>query len=212
MEIADKAVVLLATPDYNDISNWPRTVSADNVPVRPFFMSSDWREYMYSSFGDYQTRYCCTPRGTTAPASTTMIEGPDGVLIEVVDTGTVNFGGHQLRMQPVHKLSTALVYDVPIPTRLGTLDVVTLMSWRDKIYPDEGNLEIYAIPDYTRWDIRANWVSPNGKYTVTGWVTNLLDLVQVQSYSPRDGNGVAGPVHGSVTDERRIGLTFNYQL
>ena len=178
----------------------------DNLSLRGFY------EYMYSSFGDYQTRYCCTPRGTTEPASTTMIEGPDGVLIEVVDTGTVNFGGHQLRMQPVHKLSTALVYDVPIPTRLGTLDVVTLMSWRDKMYPDEGNLEIYAIPDYTRWDIRANWVSPNGKYSVTGWVTNLLDLVQVQSYSPRDGNGVTNAVHGSVTDERRIGLTFNYQL
>lgn len=178
----------------------------DSLTLRGFY------EYMYSSFGDYQTRYCCTPRGTTAPASTTMIEGPDGVLIEVVDTGTVNFGGHQLRMQPVHKLSSALTYDVPIPARLGRLDLVTLMSWRGQMYPDEGNLEIYAIPDYTRWDIRANWLSPNDKYTVTAWVTNVLDVVQVQSYSPRDGNGVTGPVHGSVTDERRIGLTFNYQL
>lgn len=63
-------------------------------------------------------------------------------------------------------------------------------------------------------------------------------LVQVQSYSPRDGNGVSklvtarlqmcampmpvfpadsrgrndAAVHGSVTNERRIGITFNYQL
>jgi outer membrane receptor protein involved in Fe transport len=178
----------------------------DRLVLRGFY------EYMYSSFGDYQTRYCCTPQGTTEPASTTMIEGPDGVLIEVVDTGTVNFGGHQLRMQPNHKLSAALTYDIPMSAEYGTLDVVTLLSWRGEMYPDEGNLDIYAIPDYTRWDLRANWASPTGQYTVTAWASNLLDLIQVQSYSPRDGNGVTAPVHGSVTDARRIGITLNYQL
>ena len=176
------------------------------------FVLRGFYEYMYSSFGDYQTRYCCTPGGTFAPASTTEVIGPDGVLIEVVDTGTVNFGGHSLRMQPEHKLSATLSYDVPISGDRGSLEVVTIVNWRDKMYPDEGNLRIYAIPDYTRWDLRANWASPDGRYTVTGWVTNLLDLVQVQSYSPRDGNGVAAPIHGSVTDARRIGVTFGYQL
>ena len=179
---------------------------SDRLILRGFY------DYMYSSFGDYQTRYCCTPRGTTAPPSTTMVEGPDGALIEVVDTGTVNFGGHSLRMQPEHKLSAAASYAVPMPGDRGTLDLVTIMSWRDQMYPDEGNLEIYAIPAYTRWDLRANWVSPDGRYSVSGWVTNLLDVVQVQSYSPRDGNGVTAPVHGSVTDSRRIGLTFNYRM
>ena len=179
---------------------------SDRLLVRGFY------EYMYSSFGDYQTRYCCTPGGTTAAPSTTMVEGPDGVLIEVVDTGTVNFGGHSLRMQPEHKLSAAASYAVPMPGDRGSLDVVTIMSWRDKMYPDEGNLDIYAIPAYTRWDLRANWVSADGRYSVSGWVTNLLDVVQVQSYSPRDGNGVTAPVHGSVTDSRRIGLTFNYRM
>ena len=179
---------------------------SERFRVRGFY------EYMYSSFGDYQTRYCCTPEGTVEPPSTTMIEGPDGVLIEVVDTGTVNFGGHSLRMQPAHKLSAAFTYDVPMPESRGRMDVVAIMNWRDQMYPDEGNLDIYAIPAYTRWDLRANWVSPTGQFTVSAWVTNLLDLVQVQSYSPRDGNGVTAPVHGSVTDSRRIGLTFGYQM
>ena len=176
------------------------------------FMLRGFYEYMYSSFGDYQTRYCCTPQGTVAAASTSMVLGPDGVLIEVVDTGTVNFGGHSLRMQPAHKMSAALTYDVPMPESRGRMDVVAIMNWRDQMYPDEGNLDIYAIPAYTRWDLRANWVSPDGKLTVSGWVTNLLDLVQVQSYSPRDGNGVTAPVHGSVTDARRLGVTIGYQL
>ena len=176
------------------------------------FMLRGFYEYMYSSFGDYQTRYCCTPQGTTAAPSTTTVEGPDGVLIEVVDTGTVNFGGHSLRMQPEHKMSAALTYDVPMPADRGGLDVVAILNWRDQMYPDEGNLDIYAIPAYTRWDLRANWVAPDSKLSVSAWVTNLLDLVQVQSYSPRDGNGVTAPVHGSVTDARRIGVTVNYQL
>ena len=174
----------------------------DRLVLRGFY------EYMYSSFGDFETNYCCTPQRTTQqPQVTFELEGRT-----FTGQAPVNFAGNSLRMQPQHKLSSALTYDVPMPSRFGTLDVVGLLSWRDEMYPDESNLDIYAIPDYTRWDIRANWISPNGKYTVTGWVTNLLDLVQVQSYSPRDGNGVAGPVHGSVTDERRIGLTFAYQL
>ena len=28
----------------------------------------------------------------------------------------------------------------------------------------------------------------------------------------RDGNGVTAPVNGTITDDRRIGITFNYQL
>ena len=71
---------------------------------------------------------------------------------------------------------------------------------------------IYNVPDYTRWDLRANWFSPSGTYTITGWVTNLLDVIAVQSYVQREGNGVTAPVTGTVTDERRIGITFNYQL
>ena len=123
-----------------------------------------------------------------------------------------DFGGNSLRMQPKHKMSAAATYAVPIPGDRGTLDVTALMSWRDQMYPDESNLDIYAIPAYTRWDLRANWVAPNGRYSVSGWVTNLLDLVQVQSYSPRDGNGVTAAVQGSVTDARRMGITFNYRM
>ena len=173
----------------------------DRLVLRGFY------EYMYSSFGPFETNYCCTPEGTTAPTITREIDG------RTYSGGTPsNFEGNSLRLQPNHKLSSALTYDVPIPARYGTLDVVGIMSWRDAMYPDEANLEIYEIPAYLRWDMRANWVSPNGRYTVTGWVTNVLDVVQVLSYSPRDGNGVTGPVHGTVSDERRIGLTFNYQM
>ena len=178
----------------------------DRLVLRGFY------EHMYSSFGDFNTLYCCTPEGTSPPGSAAVFTDANGNSVELNTTGLVNFGGHSLRMQPENKLSATLTYDVPVNPDWGTLDVTTIMSWRDTMYPDEGNLDIMAIPAYTRWDIRANWVSPSGTYAVTGWVSNVLDLVQVQSYSPRDGNGVTAPVNGTVTDARRIGLTLNYQL
>ncbi len=178
----------------------------DRLVLRGFY------EHMYSSFGDFDTLYCCTPAGTSPPGATATFTDANGANVSLNTTGLVNFGGHSLRMQPENKLSATLTYDVPVNPDWGSLDVTTIMSWRDTMYPDEGNLDIMAIPAYTRWDVRANWVSPSGAYTVTGWVTNVLDLIQVQSYSPRDGNGVTAPVNGTVTDARRIGLTFQYQL
>mgnify|MGYP006175644811 CR=1 FL=1 len=178
----------------------------DRLVLRGFY------EHMYSSFGDFETVYCCSPGGTTNAASTLTAIDANGNQIELNNTGSVNFGGHQLRMQPENKLSATLTYDVPVDADWGSLDVVAIMAWRGSMFPDEGNLEIYEIPDYTRWDLRANWLSPSGTYSVSGWVTNLLDVIAVQSYSPRDGNGVTSPISGTVTDERRIGVTFNYQL
>ena len=179
---------------------------SDRLTVRGFY------EYMYSSFGDFQTNYCCDPDGNlTSETVTIQVPGPDGT-VSFTGPAPVNFRGNSLRMQPKHKMSTAASYAVPMPAERGNLDVTAIMSWRDQMYPDEANLDIYAIPSYTRWDLRANWSSPDGRYSVSGWVTNLLDHVQVQSYSPRDGNGVTAAVHGTVTDERRIGLTFNYRF
>jgi outer membrane receptor protein involved in Fe transport len=169
-------------------------------------------EYMYSSFGDYFTSYCCTPDGTAAPTAPLQVEGPDGTTITVNAIAPVNFGGNSLRNQPQYKFSSSLAYEVPVASSLGSLNVVTIMSWRDQMYVDEANLDIYSVPAYTRWDLRANWRSPTGHYTVTGWVTNMLDEIAVQSYSPREGNGVTAPINGTVTDGRRIGVTVNYQL
>ncbi|MYD98489.1 MAG: TonB-dependent receptor [Gammaproteobacteria bacterium] len=178
----------------------------DRLTVRGFY------EYMYSSFGDFQTNYCCDPDGNlTSETVTIEVPGPDGP-VSFTGPAPVNFRGNSLRMQPEHKMSAAATYAVPMPGDRGNLDVTAIMSWRDQMYPDESNLDIYAIPSYTRWDLRANWSSADGRYSVSGWVTNLLDHVQVQSYSPRDGNGVTAAVHGTVTDERRMGLTFNYRF
>ena len=77
----------------------------------------------------------------------------------------------------------------------------------------KANLDIYAIPAYTRWDLRANW-------SLGGWP---LQRVGLGNQPARRGPGAelfpagrqrrdCAAVHGSVTDERRIGVTFNYRM
>lgn len=173
---------------------------------------SGFYEYMYSSFGSYVSRYCCDPDGTTADADTIDLVDDEGNIVTVTNTGLYDFGGNSLRNQPEHKLLATLAYNVPMSPDFGTLDLITLLSWRDNMYVDEANLDIYAVPEYTRWDLRATWTAVEGNLSVTAWVTNLLDEIAVQSYAPREGNGVTSPIAGTVTDERRLGLTLNYQL
>ena len=175
-------------------------------------------EYSGSSFGDYTTLYCCTPAGNRPPPSTRQVVDADGNTVTVNLSNysgnlfELNFGGNSLRLTPNHKLSAALSYAMPLAADRGALDLVTIFNWRDKMYVDESNFDIYSVPEYTRWDFRANWVSPSGKLTLTGWVTNILDQVAVQAYSPREGNGIDGPIAGTVTDARRMGITMNYQM
>ena len=178
----------------------------DRLNLRGFY------ELINSKHGPYSSFYCCNPEGSLPEASTITVTDDEGNELVLNNTGIRDFTGNQLRNSPKHKFSATLIYDMPISAKWGSLDVLTTMSWRDKMYMDEAELDIYSVPDYTRWDLRANWISPSGTYSIAGWVTNLLDQVAVQSYVQREGNGVTAPVTGTVTDERRIGITFNYQL
>ena len=178
----------------------------DSLSLRGFY------ELINSKHAPYSSIYCCNPEGSLPEASTISVVDDQGNEHVLNNTGVRDFTGNQLRNSPKHKFSATLTYDIPIPSEWGSLDVLTIVSWRDKMYMDEAELDIYSVPDYTRWDLRANWISPSGIYSISGWATNVLDQIAVQSYVQREGNGVTAPVTGTVTDERRIGITFNYQL
>jgi outer membrane receptor protein involved in Fe transport len=180
--------------------------------INDMFTLRGFYELINSKHAPYSSIYCCNPEGFLSEASTITVTGPDGTEHVLNNTGVRDFTGNQLRNSPKHKFSATLTYGVPIASEWGSLDVLTTVSWRDKMYMDEAELDIYSVPDYTRWDLRANWISPSGIYSISGWATNVLDQIAVQSYVQREGNGVTAPVTGTVTDERRIGITFNYQL
>ena len=134
----------------------------DSLNLRGFY------ELINSSHGPYSSVYCCNPEGSLAAASTISVVDDQGNEFVLNNTGVRDFTGNQLRNSPKHKFSATLTYDIPIASEWGSLNVVTILSWRDKMYMDEAELDIYSVPDYTRWDLRANWISPSRVYSMLG--------------------------------------------
>ena len=124
-------------------------------------------------------------------------------------TGTeIEFDGKQLPNSPKHKTSLTLAYDVPIPADWGTLELLTIANYRSKQYVEHGNVEAYAVSDYTRWDLRANWQSANSAWRVTGYVQNTLDQAALHMWSPREG---IGSPYGTMVEPREIGIQVSWQ-
>lgn len=183
---------------------------SDRLTLRGFY------NYLDTSVGDFQSLYEYAIPGKTGgdwvaipwtdangTAQTAWIQGDADGNANIVD-----YTGNQLVNQPKHKTSLTLTYEAPIPAYLGTLDVLTIVNYRSKKYVELGNMEAYAVDAYTRWDIRANWRSPDSKWAVTAYVQNLLDEAALNMWSPREGT--ASP-WGSIVEQRRIGLTVSWQ-
>ena len=101
-----------------------------------------------------------------------------------------------------------LAYDVPIPAEMGTLELLTIVNHRSKKYVELGNFDAYAVPSYTRWDLRANWRLANSAWTVTAFAQNLLDEAAISMWSPREGTGSP---YGTMVEPRQIGLSVSWQ-
>lgn len=121
----------------------------------------------------------------------------------------IEFDGKQLPNSPKHKTSLTLAYDVPMAENWGRLELLTIMNYRSKKYVEHGNVEAYAVSDYTRWDMRANWWSADSALGVTAYVQNALDQAALHMWSPREG--IASPF-GTIVEPREIGIQVRWQL
>jgi len=91
-----------------------------------------------------------------------------------------------------------------VPAEWGSLELLTILNYRSDKFVDVANTERFKVPAYTRWDIRANWRSSSQKYAATFYVTNVLDEIAVQMWSPREGQ--TSP-WGTLVEPREIGLS-----
>ena len=103
---------------------------------------------------------------------------------------------------------TAL-YEPEIP--VGSLTILGTYSYTDTRHPDVSKLSRFELADYTRLDFRANWSSPDEKWSVTLFVMNALDEIAVQQFRPIE-TGAGADIKGSLTDPREIGLGVLWQL
>ena len=152
------------------------------------------------------------------------VGGPNSEYVEVLewyaDGGVqtqllpkiIDVTGNQLPQQPTHK--GALVAQYAMPVQNGTLQFLTALSYVGKRYIEIGNQPEYRLPGHARWDIRSTWVSPEDKWSVTAYVQNVLDKVNIREALARFGGSICcmRKNMGRLTPPRRIGLEVRYKL
>jgi len=109
--------------------------------------------------------------------------------------------GNTLPQQPEHKLALTLHYTYPWEDK-GTLTALTTWSYTGERWSDIGNVPYAVVPDFSRWDFRANWEAPARSLDVTFYVQNILDEIGIQEWA-----------YSNVwlTEHRQFGLQVRYR-
>ena len=177
--------------------------------INESFTLRGFYNWLDASIGDFEAIYPFDIPGVVAPwQQLTWNDAEGNPQSAWIRDQKLNYGGNQLPNQPEHKGSLTLAYETPLPSNLGSLEVLTTYSYTGKKYVELGNIEAYAVDPYKRWDVRAAWRSLSQKYTVTLFVQNALDQAGLQMWSPREGTG--SPV-GTMVEPREIGLTITWR-
>lgn len=121
----------------------------------------------------------------------------------------VNLEGNTLPNQPRHKWSGTLIYKPQQTFIAGEVTMLTTVTHTGKKHADYVNLSAYRIPEYTRWDARAIWDSPDNRWSVSLFAKNLLNQIAVQAWYPLESGGSAP--RGTLTDERELGIQVLWQ-
>ena len=69
----------------------------------------------------------------------------------------------------------------------------------------------YKQKSYTRSDLTANWTSANGKLTVQGFVHNIEDKMQAESYAPPTVLTVVNGASAAVSEPRMVGVRLGFK-
>ena len=116
--------------------------------------------------------------------------------------------GNRLPSQPKHKVAMTLIHDKPLAAG-SSLSFVGTWAYNGSMYPTIGNVDLYEIPSYSRFDASVRWTSKDQIMSVQLYVNNLLDEIGLNEFTASGGFG--GQVFlGSPNNHREIGLTFRY--
>ena len=116
--------------------------------------------------------------------------------------------GNRLPSQPKHKFAMTLIHDKPLAAG-SSLSFLGTWAYNGSMYPTIGNVDLYEIPSYSRFDASVRWTSKDQILSAQLYVNNLLDEIGLNEFTASGGFG--GQVFlGSPNNHREIGLTFRY--
>ena len=119
--------------------------------------------------------------------------------------------GNRLPMQPTHKAALTVVYERALNAG-GQLQLLSTLSYTSSRYPDIGNIDLYRLPGYERWDLRATWTSANNAWSVTGYVQNVTDKIGLVEFLPVSYSAPdESQTMGTLTQPRRLGLQVRWR-
>ena len=150
---------------------------------------SGFYNWLDSSIGPHQAQFQDdrdTPRETFIHTYISQETGEEeSVELEQLRDVT----GNTLPQQPKHKAALTLQYTHPLQDK-GTISALTTWSYTGERWADIGNVPYAVVPDYDRWDFRANWESPSRTWDVTFYVQNIADKIGIQDWesSPMSGS------------------------
>jgi outer membrane receptor protein involved in Fe transport len=180
-----------------------------------YWMADHWR---LSGFYAYQD-------SELGPHSSVLRGNPDAVWEEweYIDFNTgqlttawyetaTDQTGNRLPMQPEHKLALTLGYEHELGSagNAGSFQFLTTYAYTGEMFADIGNLPIYELPAYDRWDAGATWTAPDRAWSVTLFVQNITDEIGIVEFVPQSTNG--GFTHLAVlTQPRQYGLQLRWR-
>jgi hypothetical protein len=69
----------------------------------------------------------------------------------------------------------------------------------------------YQQKSYTRSDLTVNWTSTNGRLTVQGYVHNIEDKVQAESFTPSTVIAFVNGATAAVSEPRMLGVRIGFK-
>ena len=111
---------------------------------------------------------------------------------------------------PNHKWSATLEYDLEIASA-GLIRPGVTYSYTGERYSLPLNTPIAILSAYDRWDARLSWFSPEGRFSVTGYVQNVTNEIGIMELAPRAWDeGYAQD--GLLSNPRTYGLVLRYEM
>lgn len=117
--------------------------------------------------------------------------------------------GNRLPKAPKNKLALTASWFKSLVSA-GHLSFQATYAYTDPAYPSIGNVDIWELPSFDRFDVGGTWSAPSDRWSISLFLKNVMDEVAVIEYLPISGNGGV-PAIGFVTPPREAGIQLRFR-
>jgi iron complex outermembrane receptor protein len=152
-----------------------------------------------------------------------LVPGPGGTMVQETRGGAAlaqNINGQTLPEATPDKISFNGLYTFTFDP--GKLILSTTVIWKGATYGTVFNRPYSLSPDYTLWNLRATWTDKDNRYSIIGFINNVLDsngydgstgtLLQAGTAPAGSPNPQIILHNFSLTAPRTFGAEFQYRF